>query len=89
MKRELYNLGKGMYGGYATNLKIWVKEIHDKNHADYIEYRADLHLALDFLKNRLSLHDWNKIKPKTKWGYPRLEVDEVKKMLEGKVNEKV
>ena len=57
MKRELYNLGIGMYGGYATHLKIWVKEIHDKNHADYIEYRADLHLALDFLIPLLILND--------------------------------
>ena len=84
MKRELYNLGVGMYGGHPTHLKIWVKEIHDKNHADYVEYRADLGLALSFLKNRLSLNDQNKIKPKTKWGFPRLKIKELNDLLEVK-----
>ena len=41
------------------------KKLEDDEH--YVEYRADLGLALSFLKNRLSLNDWSKIKkPKTK-----------------------
>ena len=79
---KLKHIGVGTYGGHATHLKLWVQE--DDEH--YVEYRADLGLALSFLKNRLSLNDWSKIKkPKTKWGFPRLELKEFNDLLEVKI----
>ena len=43
---KLKHIGVGTYCGHATHLKLWVQE--DDEH--YVEYRADLGLALSFLK---------------------------------------
>ena len=79
---KLKSISLGTYGGHATHLKLYVQKDNEEN---YTEYRADLGVALSFLKNRLSLHDWSKIKPKTKWGYPRLDIKELNDLLEHRV----
>ena len=79
---KLKSISLGTYGGHATHLKLYVQKDNEEN---YTEYRADLGVALSFLKNRLSLHDWSKIKPKTKWGYPRFDIKELNDLLEHRV----
>ena len=51
-----------------------------------IEVRANLLPVLNFIMDKLKDKNWKEISGrKPKWDYPRLELDEFKKMLEGKV----
>ena len=75
---KLYNLGVNNHGDV---LQLWF----ENDDGTKIEMRANLQSALQYLFNRLSLHDWNEIKnPNIKWGYPRYNIKETMDLLEGK-----
>ena len=46
------------------------------------EYRGSLKAVLQHIFSDLVLNDWNKVKPKIKWGYPRLNIKETMDLLE-------
>ena len=73
---KLYDVGVNNKG---TTLILWVCDDDEKNMK---EYRGSLKAVLQHIFSDLVLNDWNKVKPKVKWGYPRLNKKETKDLLE-------
>ena len=67
---KLYDVGVNNKG---TTLILWVCDDDEKNMK---EYRGSLKAVLQHIFSDLVLNDWNKVKPKIKWGYPRLNIKE-------------
>ena len=60
---KLYDVGVNNKG---TTLRLWVCDDDEKNMK---EYRGSLKAVLQHIFSDLVLNDWNKVKPKIKWGY--------------------
>ena len=73
---KLYDVGVNNKG---TTLILWVCDDDEKN---IKEYRGSLKAVLQHVFSDLVLNDWNKVKPKIKWGYPRLNIKETMDLLE-------
>ena len=73
---KLYDVGVNNKG---TTLILWVCDDDEKNMK---EYRGSLKSVLQHIFSDLVLNDWNKVKPKIKWGYPRLNIKETMDLLE-------
>ena len=73
---KLYDVGVNNKG---TTLILWVCDDDEKNMK---EYRGSLKAVLQHVFSDLVLNDWNKVKPKIKWGYPRLNIRETMDLLE-------
>ena len=73
---KLYDVGVNNKG---TTLILWVCDDDEKNMK---EYRGSLKAVLQHIFSDLVLNDWNKVKPKIKWGYPRLNIKETMDLLE-------
>jgi len=73
---KLYDVGVNNKG---TTLILWVCDDDEKNMK---EYRGSLKAVLQHVFSDLSLNDWDKVKPKVKWGYPRLNIKETMDLLE-------
>ena len=73
---KLYDVGVNNKG---TTLILWVCDDDEKN---LKEYRGSLKAVLQHVFSDLVLNDWNKVKPKIKWGYPRLNIKETMDLLE-------
>ena len=73
---KLYDIGVNDKG---TILKLWVCDDDEKNMK---EYRGSLKAVLQHVFSDLVLNDWDKVKPKIKWGYPRLNIKETMDLLE-------
>ena len=73
---KLYDIGVNDKG---TILKLWVC---DDDESNIREWRGSLKAVLQHVFSDLVLNDWNKIKPKVKWGYPRLNIKETMDLLE-------
>ena len=73
---KLYDVGVNNKG---TTLILWVCDDDEKNMK---EYRGSLKAVLQHIFSDLVLNDWDKVKPKIKWGYPRLNIKETMDLLE-------
>ena len=73
---KLYDIGVNEKG---TILKLWVC---DDDETNIREWRGNLVAVLEHVFKDLVLNNWDKVKPKTKWGYPRLTKKETKDLLE-------
>lgn len=73
---KLYDVGVNNKG---TTLILWVCDDDEKNMK---EYRGSLKAVLQHVFSDLVLNDWDKVKPKIKWGYPRLNIKETMDLLE-------
>ena len=73
---KLYDVGVNNKG---TTLILCVCDDDEKNMK---EYRGSLKAVLQHVFSDLVLNDWNKVKPKIKWGYPRLNIKETMDLLE-------
>ncbi len=73
---KLYDVGVNNKG---TTLILWVCDDDEKNMK---EYRGSLKAVLQHVFSDLVLNDWDKVKPKVKWGYPRLNIKETMDLLE-------
>lgn len=73
---KLYDVGVNNKG---TTLILWVCDDDEKN---LKEYRGSLKAVLQHVFSDLVLNDWDKVKPKIKWGYPRLNIKETMDLLE-------
>jgi len=73
---KLYDVGVNNKG---TTLILWVCDDDENNMK---EYRGSLKAVLQHVFSDLVLNDWNKVKPKIKWGYPRLNIKETMDLLE-------
>tara|TARA_R100001591_G_scaffold100167_1_gene106561 strand:+ start:2394 stop:2627 length:234 start_codon:yes stop_codon:yes gene_type:complete len=73
---KLYDIGVNDKG---TILKLWVCDDDENN---IREWRGNLVAVLEHVFKDLVLNNWDKVKPKTKWGYPRLTKKETKDLLE-------
>ena len=73
---KLYDIGVNDKG---TILKLWVC---DDDESNIREWRGSLKAVLQHVFSDLVLNDWNKVKPKVKWGYPRLNIKETMDLLE-------
>ena len=73
---KLYDIGVNDKG---TILKLWVC---DDDETNIREWRGSLKAVLQHVFSDLVLNDWDKVKPKVKWGYPRLNIKETMDLLE-------
>ena len=73
---KLYDIGVNDKG---TILKLWVC---DDDESNIREWRGSLKAVLQHVFSDLVLNEWDKIKPKVKWGYPRLNIKETMDLLE-------
>ena len=73
---KLYDVGVNNKG---TTLILWVCDDDEKNMK---EYRGNLMAVLEHIFSDLVLNNWDKVKPKIKWGYPRLNIKETMDLLE-------
>ena len=73
---KLYDVG---VNNKVTTLILCVCDDDEKNMK---EYRGSLKAVLQHIFSDLVLNDWNKVKPKIKWGYPRLNIKETMDLLE-------
>jgi len=73
---KLYDIGVNDKG---TILKLWVC---DDDESNIREWRGSLKAVLQHVFKDLVLNNWDKVKPKTRWGYPRLTKEETKDLLE-------
>ena len=73
---KLHDIG---VNGNGCVLILWVCDDDEKNMK---EYRGSLKAVLQHIFSDLVLNDWNKVKPKIKWGYPRLNIKETMDLLE-------
>ena len=73
---KLYDIGVNDKG---TILKLWVC---DDDETNIREWRGNLLAVLEHVFKDLVLNNWDKVKPKTRWGYPRLTKKETKDLLE-------
>ena len=73
---KLYDIGVNDKGSI---LKLWVC---DDDETNIREWRGNLVAVLEHVFKDLVLNNWDKVKPKTKWGYPRLTKKETKDLLE-------
>ena len=73
---KLYDIGVNDKG---TILKLWVC---DDDETNIREWRGNLVAVLEHVFKDLVLNNWDKVKPKTRWGYPRLTKKETKDLLE-------
>ena len=73
---KLYDVGVNNKG---TTLILWVCDDDEKN---IKEYRGSIKAVLQHVFSDLVLNDWDKVKPKIKWGYPRLNIKETMDLLE-------
>ena len=73
---KLYDVGVNNKG---TTLRLWVCDDDEKNMK---EYRGNLMAVLEHIFSDLVLNNWDKVKPKIKWGYPRLNIKETMDLLE-------
>jgi len=46
------------------------------------QWRGSLQAVLQHVFSDLVLNDWDKVKPKVRWGYPRLNIKETMDLLE-------
>ena len=70
----------------SIGFQVVDKTKHEHDSKRVIEVRANLLPVLNFIMDKLKDKNWKEISGrKPKWDYPRLELDEFKKMLEGKV----
>ena len=73
---KLYDIGVNDKG---TILKLWVC---DDDESNIREWRGSLKAGLQHVFSDLVLNDWDKVKPKVRWGYPRLNIKETMDLLE-------
>jgi plasmid rolling circle replication initiator protein Rep len=73
---KLYDIGVNDKG---TILKLWVC---DDDESNIREWRGSLKAVLQHVFSDLVLNDWDKVKPKVRWGYPRLNIKETMDLLE-------
>ena len=73
---KLYDVGVNNKG---TTLILWVC---DDDESNIREWRGSLKAVLQHVFSDLVLNDWDKVKPKVKWGYPRLNIKETMDLLE-------
>ena len=73
---KLYDIGVNDKG---TILKLWVC---DDDESNIREWRGSLKAVLQHVFSDLVLNDWDKVKPKVKWGYPRLNIKETMDLIE-------
>jgi len=82
---KLFNVGINNHGD-VLRLLVVDKTKHEHDSKRVIEVRANLLPVLNFIMDKLKDKNWKEISGrKPKWDYPRLELDEFKKMLEEKV----
>ena len=67
------------YNGSGATLVLWVCDDDDTN---IRQWRGSLKAVLQHVFSDLSLNDWDKVKQKIKWGYPRLNIKETMDLLE-------
>jgi len=67
------------YNGSGATLVLWVCDDDDTN---IRQWRGSLKAVLHHVFSDLSLNNWDKVKPKVKWGYPRLNIKETMDLLE-------
>ena len=73
---KLHDIG---VNGNGCVLILWVCDDDEKN---VRQWRGSLKAVLQHVFSDLSLNDWDKVKPKVKWGYPRLNIKETMDLLE-------
>ena len=73
---KLYDVGVNNKG---TTLILWVCDDDEKN---VRQWRGNLSAVLEHVFQDLVLNNWDKVKPKIKWGYPRLNIKETMDLLE-------
>jgi|TARA_R100000742_G_C4234276_1_gene55191 hypothetical protein len=67
------------HNGSGSTLVLWVCDDDGSNPQ---QWRGNLYAVLEHIFSDLSLNNWDKVKPKTRWGYPRLTKKETKDLLE-------
>ena len=75
---KLYDIGIN-HNGSGSTLVLWVCDDDDTNMR---QWRGSLQAVLQHVFSDLVLNDWDKVKPKVKWGYPRLNIKETMDLLE-------
>lgn len=75
---KLYDIGIN-HNGSGSTLVLWVCDDDDTNMR---QWRGSLQAVLQHVFSDLVLNDWDKVKPKTRWGYPRLNIKETMDLLE-------
>ena len=75
---KLYDIGIN-HNGTGSTLVLWVCDDDEKN---VRQWRGNLSAVLEHVFKDLVLNNWDKVKPKTKWGYTRLTKKETKDLLE-------
>ena len=73
---KLHDVGINEKG---TTFILWVCDDDEKN---VRRWRGNLSAVLEHVFKDLVLNNWDKVKPKTRWGYPRLTKKETKDLLE-------
>ena len=75
---KLYDIGIN-HNGSGSTLVLWVCDDDDTNMR---QWRGSLQAVLQHVFSDLVLNDWDKVKPKVRWGYPRLNIKETMDLLE-------
>jgi len=75
---KLHDIGIN-HNGSGSTLVLWVCDDDDTNMR---QWRGSLQAVLQHVFSDLVLNDWDKVKPKVKWGYPRLNIKETMDLLE-------
>jgi hypothetical protein len=75
---KLHDIGIN-HNGSGSTLVLWVCDDDDTNMR---QWRGSLQAVLQHVFSDLVLNDWDKVKPKIKWGYPRLNIKETMDLLE-------
>ena len=78
---KLHDIG---VNGNGCVLILWVCDDDEKN---VRQWRGSLRVVLEHVFKDLKLNNWDEVKPKTRWGYPRLTKKETKDLLEWKKKE--
>ena len=63
---KLHDIGIN-HNGTGSTLVLWVCDDDEKN---VRQWRGNLSAVLEHVFKDLVLNNWDKVKPKTKWGYP-------------------
>ena len=75
---RLHDIGIN-HNGSGSTLVLWVCDDDDTNMR---QWRGSLQAVLQHVFSDLVLNDWDKVKPKVRWGYPRLNIKETMDLLE-------
>ncbi|QGZ18252.1 hypothetical protein HTVC115P_gp17 [Pelagibacter phage HTVC115P] len=75
---KLHDIGIN-HNGSGSTLVLWVCDDDDTNMR---QWRGSLQAVLQHVFSDLVLNDWDKVKPKVRWGYPRLNIKETMDLLE-------